>query len=86
MPNLYNLNNVQLCEERPFENQSEAVKRQGHSGKRVFSAFEIDKVLTSNIYFVLLQIAKPNWKWITDMNGQDRKKSTYKKKVSLIIH
>jgi len=86
MPNLYNLNNVQLCEERPFENQSEAVKRQGHSGKRVFSAFEIDKVLTSKIYFVLLQIAKPSWKWITDMNGQDRKKSTYKKKVSLIIH
>ena len=86
MPYLYNLNNVQLCDERPFENQSEAVKRQGHSGKRVFSAFEIDKVLTSKIYFVLLQIAKPSWKWITDMNGQDRKKSTYKKKVSLIIH
>ena len=60
MPNLYNLNNVQLSEERPFENQSEAVKRQGHSGKRVFSAFEIDKMLTSKIYFVLLQIAKPS--------------------------
>ena len=43
-----------------FENQSEIVKRQGHPGKRVFSAFEIDKVLTSKIYFVLLQIAKPN--------------------------
>lgn len=60
MPNSYNLNKVQLCEERPFENQSEIVKRQGHPGKRVFSAFEIDKVLTSKIYFVLLQIAKPN--------------------------
>lgn len=60
MPNSYNLNKVQLCEERPFENQSEIVKRQGHPGKRVFSAFEIDKVLTTKIYFVLLQTAKPN--------------------------
>lgn len=55
VPNLYTLDNMQLCGEKPFENLSETVKRQGHPGKRLFSALEIDKVLTSKIYSVLLQ-------------------------------
>lgn len=61
MSSLYNFNNTQLCGGRPFENLSETVKREGHPEKRVFLALEIDKVLTSKIYFVLLQTSSKTW-------------------------